>query len=157
MLNGEKKTKEGQGMGPNSSLLHCCPWKQGSQLNNLPASNICSEASRALSFHPGSSAGLCPCWAHISCILNTGRCSGCLCMQFSLMESSKEESQQALCARLQPDSLGFTCSDSGSHSRILEPNWIQSEPPVTRRWLEGQHQLLGVKNKSTVPSIEYKV
>ena len=50
---------------------------------------------------------------------------------FFLMESSKEESQQALCARLQPDSLGFTCSDSGSHSRILEPNWIQSEPPVT--------------------------
>lgn len=63
----------------------------------------------------------------------------------------------APCARLQPDALGFTCSDSGSRSRILEPNWIQSEPPVTRRWLEGQHQLLGVRNEASVPSIEYKV
>lgn len=65
-------------MGPNSSLSHWLPWNHGSQLNNLCASNICSPSSRALSFHPGSPVGLCPCWAHISRILHTGKCSPCL-------------------------------------------------------------------------------
>lgn len=49
-----------------------------------------------------------------------------LCVQFSLIEPSKEGSQQAWHARLQPDPLGFTCSDPSPRSRILEP-----EPPVT--------------------------
>ena len=69
------------GMGPNGSLLHWLPCNRSWLLNNLSASNICSPYSRALSFHPGSSVGLHPCWAHISCILHTGKCRPCLpCM-----------------------------------------------------------------------------
>lgn len=54
------------------------PWNHGSQLNNLSASRMCSPYSKALSFHLGSSAGLHPCWAHISCVLHTGE--GCPCL-----------------------------------------------------------------------------
>lgn len=52
-------------------------------------------------------------------------------VQLSPMEFSKEKSQQAWYAGLQPDPLGFTCSDSGPRSGIWGTNWIQPEPPVT--------------------------
>lgn len=72
------------------------------------------------------------------------------------MESSKEKSQQAWRARLQPDPLGFTCSDSGPHSRILGPNWIQPEPPVTWGWLVGQHPMLEEKTNPVLPLLNIR-
>lgn len=79
-------------------------------------------------------------------------------VQLCLMESRKEKSQPAQQARLQPDPLGFTCRDSGPGSRILGPNWIQPEPPVTWWWLVGQHPMLGEKTDkaSSLLNIRFK-
>lgn len=141
----------------NGSFLHWLPWNHGSQLNNLSASNTCSESSRVLSVHPGSSAGLCHCWAHVVCLPHTGKYRPCLPYVCGVLWWSPARRKPAgLAGQTPARPSGFTCSDSSPCSRILGPNWIKPEPPVTWRWLECQYPMLREKINRVFPLLNIR-
>lgn len=146
------------GMAPSSSLLCWLLWNHGSQLNNHSAFNICSESSGVFSFHPASSAGLCPCWAHISCILHTGRCRPCVpcvgsCLWWSPARRKASrpgvpDSSQTLWVHLQW--FWSTFQNSGAK---LDSAWATSNSGVTG----GSASNARGKDKPSVASTEHKI
>ena len=156
MLNGDKRTKACQGIAAPSCNDVPEPMAHNSISSLLPV--FAQNPPEHLAFaqcplQASAPAGL---TFHASCTQGNAA-SAYPVYAVSLMESSKEEIQQALCARLQPDPLGFTWTDSGSCSRILEPKWIQPEPPVTRGDWRVSIQLLRGKGKSGIPFTEHKI